>query len=186
MSIKNFLRPGNIAQPPFLCTLLCDLPRIIRTLFIKCPFAPQCWNIPVPHGAVEVKMSFQNFLRPGNIAQPPFLCTLLCDLPRIIRTLFIKLPIAPRCWYNTATCLLQFMHLCVTLIHNRYYLLCPWLCAFFVRNPRHHWWSHMTQIVGNNVCSDLQYLHVCFSILYDVNKRCNIDLILHKYRRRCQ
>ena len=47
-------------------------------------------NIPVPHGAVEMEMSIKNFLRPGNIAQPPFLCTLLCDLPRIIRTLFIK------------------------------------------------------------------------------------------------
>ena len=184
MSIKNFLRPGNIAQPPFLCTLLCDLPRIIRTIFIKCPFAPQCWYIPVPHGAVEMEMSIKNFLRPGNIAQPPFLCTLLCDLPRIIRTIFIKWPFAPRCWYTTATCLLQFMHLCVTLIRNRYYLLCPWLCAFFVRNPRHHWWSHMTEIV----CSDLQYLHVCFSILCDiiVNKRCKIDQILHKYLRRCQ
>jgi hypothetical protein len=41
-------------------------------------------------GAVEMEMSFKNFLRAGNIAQSPFLCTTLFGIPRIIRTIGLK------------------------------------------------------------------------------------------------
>ena len=41
-------------------------------------------------GAVEMEMSFKNFLRPGNIAQSPFLCTKVFGIPRIICAIGLK------------------------------------------------------------------------------------------------
>jgi hypothetical protein len=72
--------------------------RIIRTLFIKFPFAPHCWYVTVPRGAVEVEKSFEKVLRAGNFAQTPFLCTLLCDLPELFAHFSKNDPFAPKFW----------------------------------------------------------------------------------------
>ena len=129
---------------PRFCAHHCShLPRIIRTLFINCPFAPQSWYIPVPHGAVEMEKSFEKVLGGGkHRTTPVFVHTVVRPTPNYSHT-----------FHKITHCSAMLIHrgyissavdafVCMTLIHNRYYLLGPWLCTFFVRNPRHHWWSH--------------------------------------------
>ena len=122
--LKNWGQESSLN--PLFCAHVCATYPELFAHFDKHDWFLADRYIPVPRGAVEMEMSIKNFLRAGNIAQPPFLCTPLFPPTQNYSHTFHKMTLCSallihRGYISSAV----DAFVCMTLIHNRYYLLGP-------------------------------------------------------------